>query len=136
MRSPTSLMVMVRSKSTKALISGAAPFLARKAAGSARDGRGSNACFFVEADGHDLRDPFFFHRDAVEGARGFHRSLVMRNHDELGVAGKLLQNTRITVDIGIIERSVDLVENAERAGFHEINGEQKRDRRQRLFAAR
>src|SRR3989441_113067 len=93
-------------------------------AASAREGRGSDARFFVEADGHDLRDPFFFHRDAVEGVRGFHRSLVMRDHNELRVAGKLLKDARIAVDIGIVERSVDFVEDAKGARFHEINGKQ------------
>src|SRR3546814_10811002 len=50
--------------------------------------------------------------------------------------GDLLQKAAEAVDVGVVERRVDLVQHADRRGIGQEYGEQQRDRGQRLLAAR
>ena len=59
----------------------------------------------------------------------------MGDHDELRVAAELPEQEREPVDVGVVERSVHLVEDAEGAGLHEVDGEEQRDRGEGLLAA-
>ena len=49
----------------------------------------------------------------------------MRDHDELGLLLELAQQTDEPRDIGVIERSIHLVEQAEGARLGEIDGEEQ-----------
>ncbi len=47
----------------------------------------------------------------------------------------LFQQAAEAVDVGVVQRGVDLVEDADRGGAREEDGEDEGRRRQRLFAA-
>src|SRR5450759_5486233 len=68
----------------------------------------------VEPHADELRDPRRLLRDAVEGLRDSHRPLVVRDEDELRLLGQLHEERREAVDVRLVERGVDLVEDAER----------------------
>ena len=51
-------------------------------------------------------------------------------------AAHLADHLVVAADVGLIERRVDLVEQAERRGLDEEDGEDQRDRGERLLAAR
>ena len=88
-----------------------------------------------ETPRHDLRHAVGAHRHAVEDIGGLHRPLLVGDDDELravGVAPEQLDEAR---DVRVVERSLDLVEQVEGAGPREEEGEQERDRAQRLLAA-
>ena len=75
------------------------------------------------------------HRHAVEDIRGLHRPLLVGDDDELravGVAAEELDEAR---DVRVVERSLDLVEEVERARPREEEREEERDRAERLLAA-
>ena len=59
----------------------------------------------------------------------------MGDHDDLGRLAQFGQQPIETVDIGFIQRGVDLVEQAERAGFDQIKGENQGNGHQGLFSA-
>ena len=46
----------------------------------------------------------------------------MRHDDELRLAGKFLEYAHEAVDVGVVERGIDLVEDAERAGLDRLTG--------------
>ena len=62
----------------------------------------------------DLADARFFHGDAVELVRDLHGLLVVRDDDELRQARDVAHDLVEPADVRLIERSVDLVEHAER----------------------
>src|SRR6266705_4950699 len=65
---------------------------------------------------YKFRYTHFFHRHAIKRARGFHRALVVRDDDELGVCGHSDDFITEAADVGFIKRSIDFVEQAERRG--------------------
>ena len=76
-----------------------------------------------------------FHRDAVEAVGDFHGLAVVRDEDELGVLLHAAQHLHEPADVRLVERRVDLVEQAERARLVLEQPEHQRDRRERLLAA-
>src|SRR5271169_4151171 len=90
----------------------------------------------VEPHADELRHSRLLLRDAVKGLRGLHRPLVVRDEDELRLLGQLHEERREAVDVRLVERGVDLVEDAERRGLVLEDRDQKRDGRERLLAAR
>src|SRR5690606_13479935 len=59
-----------------------------------------------------------------------------RDEDELGGLAHLPDELVVAADVGLVERRVHLVEQAEGRGFDEEDGEDQRHRGQRLLAAR
>src|SRR5215207_1932436 len=83
-----------------------------------------------------LRDAVAGHRDAVEAVGGLHRALLVRDDDELRAVGEAAQQRQEAVDVEVVERRLDLVENVERARPGEEDREQEGERGHRLLAAR
>ena len=83
-----------------------------------------------------LRDAVAAHRDAVQPVGGLHRALLVGDHDELRAVGVAAQQRQEAVDVEVVERGLDLVEDVERARPREEHGEQERQRGHRLLAAR
>ncbi len=77
----------------------------------------------------------FLHGDAVEAVGDFHRLFVVGDHQDLGVADGLLDETVEEPDVRVVERRVDLVQQEEGDGAVEEDGEDERDRRHGFLAA-
>ena len=60
----------------------------------------------------------------------------MRDDDELCAVGVAAQKLDEAADVVVVERSLDLVQQVERARPREEEREQERDRSERLLAAR
>src|SRR5450759_964080 len=90
----------------------------------------------VEPDADELRHSRLFLRDAGEGLRGLHRPLIVRDEDELRLLGQLHEERREAVDVRLVERGVDFVEDAERRRLVLEDRDEERDGRERLLAAR
>ena len=82
-----------------------------------------------------LRDAVAGHRDAVQRVGGLHRALLVGDDDELRAVRERAQEREEAVDVEVVERGLDLVEDVERARPGEEDGEQERERGQRLLAA-
>src|SRR5438067_3252771 len=83
-----------------------------------------------------LRDAVAAHRDPVQDVGGLHRALLLRDHDELRTVRVPAQQRDEAAAVRVVERSLDLVEQIERTGPGEEQGEEERDRAERLLAAR
>src|SRR4051812_13522391 len=83
----------------------------------------------------DLRDARLLHGDAVERVGDLHGALVVRDDDELGGAAHLPDHLVVPADVRLVERRVDLVEQAERRRLDQEDGEDQRDRGERLLPA-
>src|SRR5262245_49859574 len=59
----------------------------------------------------------------------------MRDDHESRPAEELLEHVDEPADVGLVERSIDLVEDAERAGAELKDGQEQGDRRESLLAA-
>ncbi len=90
----------------------------------------------VESHRDKLRNPLFLHRDAVKGVRRFHGSLVVRYNDKLSVVGEFPEDAGEPVDVAVIERRIDLVENAKGTRFHKIDGKEQCDSGERFLSSR
>ena len=91
---------------------------------------------FVDVDRHHARHAGLLHRHSRELMHRLHRRLVVRDDDELHALGHLLDDLREAPDVRVVERCVDLVEQAERRRVQLEDREHERDGRQRLLAAR
>ena len=60
---------------------------------------------------------------------------ALGDDDELGAVDEAVQHFDEAVDVGFVERGVEFVEHAERAGFDHIDREQQGDGGHRAFAA-
>src|SRR5208337_1848386 len=81
-------------------------------------GNGFTPLLVLEPNGHELRYAGFLHRHSIQHVRAGNGALVVRDHDELGILGKLLQEIRQSSHIFFIQRRVDLVQEAEWGGLH------------------
>src|SRR5262245_48298316 len=90
----------------------------------------------TELYGDQLREPRLLHCDAVEDVGGLHRPAVVGDDEELGLAGELTEDAKEPVDVGVVERRVDLVEHAERARSVIEDREEQREPGQRALATR
>ena len=89
----------------------------------------------VHVDGDDLGDPGFRHGDAVQHLGGLHGLFVVRDQDKLRVLAHLFDHIGEAVEIGVIERRIDLVEKAEWARLGQKDREKEAHRGQRLLPA-
>jgi len=71
---------------------------------------------WVELHADQFRDAGFLHGHPVQRLSGFHGALGVGDHDELGLRRHLFQQSGEPLDVGLIERRVHFVQNAERAG--------------------
>src|SRR5581483_166793 len=71
-----------------------------------------------------------------EDVRRLHRPLLVRDDDKLRTVGEAPQQVDEAPDVRVVERGLDLVEQVEGARPREEEGEQERDRPERLLAAR
>ena len=90
----------------------------------------------VELDADLARHARFLHRDAVQNVADAHRALVVRDDDELRLVKEFAHEVREAVDVRLVERRIDLVEDAERARPRAEDRQQQRHGRQRLLTAR
>src|SRR5258706_2890931 len=101
----------------------------RTKTGKGEEGRGTGDLHWfhlTEPHADNGRHARFLHRHAVHSVRRLHRPGIVRDDDELRLVLELGQEPHIAPDIGVIERRVDFVEQAERARFGEEDREQQR----------
>jgi len=59
----------------------------------------------------------------------------MRDEQKLGCLRKAAQQPEETVNVGIVQRGIDFIQDAKRAGLEQVEGKQERNGDQGLFAA-
>ena len=64
----------------------------------------------------DLRDAVASHRDAEQPVCRLHRALLVGDHDELGAARIAAQQRQEAVQVQVVQRGLDLVQDVEGAG--------------------
>src|SRR5690606_7051114 len=86
------------------------------------------------AHAHHAGHTRLLHSDAVNRVGGFRcGAWVMRDHDELRVLLELVQHAHETPDILVVQRCINLVEQAERTWLRKENAEEQRERHQCAF---
>src|SRR2546428_254949 len=90
----------------------------------------------VQLQRDHFRNAAVVHRDAVEHVGGLDRPAVVRDDDELRAVGELAQRLREAPDIALVERGVDLVEDAERRRLHPQDRKEQRRCGEGALAAR
>src|SRR6266581_7108510 len=105
--------------------------------GSSRDALNTERgpALLFESDRYKFRHAHFFHRHPIKRARGFHRALVVRDDDELGVCGHGDDFISEAADVCFIKWSIDFVEQAERRGAIMEYSEDERECSHGFFAA-
>src|SRR5918999_27357 len=101
--------------------------------------RGSLGCHVaraLEAAGDHAGDAVAAHAHPVEGVGGVHRPLLVRDDDELGPVRVAADQLEEAVDVDVVERGLDLVQDVERARPGQEYGEHERQRHEGLLAAR
>src|SRR5690606_343047 len=88
---------------------------------------------FAQVDRNHTGDTFFDHGNTIDDVGRSHRAFVVRDNDELTVFAEGPDDVVELVDVGIVERCVDLVENTERSRFQQVHAEQQRRGGQRLL---
>src|SRR3954470_23015375 len=76
---------------------------------------GGLRALLVQLHADQFRHAGLLHRHAVETIGDLHRLAVVRDEDELGMVLHRLEHLHESADVGVVERRVDLVEQAERA---------------------
>src|SRR5262245_29404114 len=89
----------------------------------------------VDVDGDDARDARLGHGHADELLGHLHRDLVVADEEELRLGGHALYEVAEAAGVGVVERRVDLVEQAERRRVELEQREHQRDGSERLLAA-
>src|ERR687895_2077474 len=101
--------------------------------------RGSLGCHVaraLEAAGDHAGDAVAAHAHPVEGVGGVHRPLLVRDDDELGPVRVAPDELEEAVDVDVVERGLDLVQDVEGARAGQEDGEHERQRDEGLLAAR
>src|SRR5436190_15633008 len=101
-----------------------------------RSGRFGEAHRAGHGDRDDARDGLLLHRHADQLLRHLHGDAVVADEEELRRLRHLRDELGIALGVGVVERRVDLVEQAERRRIELEDREHQRDRRQRLLAPR
>ena len=93
---------------------------------------------FLQIDRDQLRDAAFRHGDPVEPVHPGHGHTVVGDHQKAGAFrfGHLFEHRAESVDVGVIQRGVDLVQHADRCRIRQKHCEQQRQCRQRLLPTR
>jgi DNA invertase Pin-like site-specific DNA recombinase len=88
-----------------------------------------------EIDRDALGDTALGHRHAKEAVEARHRDAVVRDHQKTGAGGvgDLAEEAAESFDIGVVERRVDLVEDANRRGVGQKHRKDQRECRQDLL---
>ena len=86
-----------------------------------------------EAHANRLRYTEFFHGHPIHHIGASHGAFGVGDDDELGAIDEAIENLDETVDIGLVERGVELVKDAERGGFDHVDREQESDGGHRAF---
>ena len=73
------------------------------------------------------------HRDAVEAVAGLHRALLVRHDQQLRLVAELVHEIEEAVQVHVVERGLDLVEQVEGRRPGAEHGEQERHRGQRAL---
>ena len=77
----------------------------------------------IQIQAQNLRHAVLLHRDAVEDVGGLHRAAAVGDDNELGAVRHAAQILRIARDVYVVQRSLDLIEEAERRGVDAQDGE-------------
>ena len=109
---------------------------AGRQADRARSGSLPQAGSAGEIDRDKLRDPALGHRHPEQPVDAGHRDAVVCDDQKTGASGvgDLTDETAEPVDIGIVERGINFVQDANRRGVRQKHREDQRERSQRLFA--
>src|SRR5579863_8987403 len=78
---------------------------------------GSEPDRLVDVDGHEARYPGLVHGHAEKLGGKLHGRLVVSDEDELHAARHVAHDIAEATDVVLIERRVDLIEQAERSGI-------------------
>src|ERR1700737_1682788 len=81
-----------------------------------------------------LRDAAIVHGHAVEHVGRLDRAAVVGDEEELRPVGELAQRLREAADVALVERGIDLIEDAEGRGLDTQDREKQRRRCQRPLA--
>ena len=82
----------------------------------------------------ELADAMLFHGHTVEHVGPADRALVVRDDDELALTDELVENLDESADVRFVQRRVHLVQHAEGAGLHHVDGEEQGHGRHRALA--
>src|SRR5581483_516637 len=117
-------------------IEGVAPARRHRGAGYElrSGGPGLGLVLVREAAGDDLRHAALSHADAVEHVGRVHGPLLVRDDHELGAIRKAPHELKEAVDVGVVQRRLDLVEDVEGRGPGEEDCEHECERDQGLLA--
>src|SRR5262245_40803757 len=85
---------------------------------------------------HHRGHPVALHGGPVEGVRDLHRPLLVRDDDQLRTAAQLLEDLEQPLQVGVVQRRLDLVQHVERRRAGLEDGQQEGDRGQRALAPR
>jgi hypothetical protein len=72
---------------------------------------------FTQPHANDGGNTGLLHRDAVHGVGRLHGTRIVGDHQELGTPLEFVEERGEAADIGVVERGVDLVHEAEGTGF-------------------
>src|ERR1700730_9752277 len=89
----------------------------------------------VEVDADDLRDARFLHGDAVDHVGLRHRAFAVSDHHELCRRAHLVDQFGEAAYVGLVERGVDFVENAEGGRLELEDTDKKRECGEGLFSS-
>src|SRR5512132_1716300 len=84
---------------------------------------------------NDGGDSVITHRGAVERVRDLHRPLLVGDDDELTRLAEFLEDREQAPEVDVVERSLHLVEDIERARTGLEDGYQQRNRDERALSA-
>src|SRR5437868_1443709 len=82
-----------------------------------------------------FRNAGLLHSYAVKDRGPLHGAPIVRDHDELSVSAHVRDHLNEAAHVGLVQRRVHLVQDAERAGLIAEHGDQKGQSRERLLAA-
>ena len=89
----------------------------------------------AEFDAHDPAHAPLLHCHPVQHVRRRNGAFTVGDNDELRVREKFFELLYVALDVGVIQRRVQLVQHTERAGLDLIQREQQGNGRHGLFAA-
>ena len=90
----------------------------------------------AEIHGRYAGDSLLVHIDAVNRIHGGHGLLVVGDDDELGVFREFFNDFVELFDVGIVQRGIYFVEDAEGSRLEQIERKEQGRRGQRFFATR
>src|SRR5690606_23423991 len=111
----------------------AMPLLRRSCRGSRGAGQARG---LGQVHGYQAAHARLAHGNPAQLLRRFHRRLVVGDEQELHLLAHLRDHRGEAADVGLVERRIHLVKQAERRRVEPENREHQRHRRHRLLAAR